>query len=183
MSASAQSESDLKTLIDALERSRENYLKAVISVSEKAAGVKLNDSSWSILKVAEHVAAAEHGMSRSLEMATVKTTPTDIEMDRQIVAGSTNRENKRQAPERVHPKGRWKSLAECVEAFKVTRAKTIDTVRNAEGLRSKLVMHPLAGELDGFQQVLVMAGHCERHALQIEEIKASAAYKAVADTN
>ena len=53
----------------------------------------------------------------------------------------------------------------------------IDT---ADDLRNKMFKHPLMGELDGYQAVLVIAAHPQRHAMQIEEIKATDSYKEVA---
>jgi hypothetical protein len=56
-------------------------------------------------------------------------------------------------------------------------------VRSADDLRGKMFKHPLLGELDGYQAVLVIAAHPQRHALQIEEIKASPEYTAALQQN
>lgn len=180
MTTSAQSATDRERLIALLDKSANRYLSVVTSVPEGACGAKLNAECWSILEIAEHVAAAEHGMFRALELATEKTTPPNYEVDQRIIAGGTNREVKRRAPEPSLPKGRWTTVAECAAAFTKSRARTIEYLRGAEDLRKKLIVHPLLGELDGHQMILVMAGHPERHALQIEEIKSSEAYKRAA---
>jgi hypothetical protein len=172
----AQSATEKEQLLAALEKSERRWMEVLESVPESAAGAKLNDDCWTILQIAEHVAAAEHGMFRAMELATEKTSPTNYEIDQKLIAGGTNREVKRQAPAPSVPKGRWQTLAECAAVFRKSRARTLAMVRSAENLRGKLVVHPLLGELDGHQLLLVMAGHPERHALQIEEIKASAAY-------
>jgi hypothetical protein len=78
------------------------------------------------------------------------------------------------------PKGRWLTLAECLDAFQKSRSRTMEMVRTADDLRNKMFKHPLMGELDGYQAVLVIAAHPQRHAEQIEEIKATDAYKGVA---
>ena len=170
---------DREQAVSALQRSLDTFLKTMEPVPESASGAKLNDGSWTILEVAEHIAVSEHGMFRGIEVSGEKTTPTDFGFDERIIVGSANRETKRTAPERAHPKGRWKSLAECVEAFKQARIRTLEFAKSAEGLRGKEVQHPLFGPVDGHQCLLIMAGHTERHTLQIEEIKASAAYQAV----
>jgi hypothetical protein len=173
---SAPTATEREQLVVALEKSLNAYLATITSVPESAAGVKLREECWSILQIAEHVAVAEHGMLRSIELSTEKSTPPDYSFDQKIIAGGLNRENKRQAPERAHPKGRWQTLAEATEAFKSARGRTLEFARSAEGLRGKLVQHPLIGPVDGHQCLLIMAGHAQRHALQIEEIKKSAAY-------
>jgi hypothetical protein len=173
-STSAQTVNDREQAVAALQKSLDLYLKTIASVAECDCTAKLNDDCWSIVEVAEHVAVAEHGMFRMIELSTEKTTPPDYVLDEKIVLGGTNRETKRQAPEKSHPKGRWKTLAECVDAFRQARVRTLEFARNAEGLRGKLVQHPALGPMDAHQCLLVMATHAERHALQIEEIKASA---------
>jgi hypothetical protein len=176
-SISAQVANEREQLIALLEKSEKCWLEVLGSVPESAAGAKLNDQCWSILEVAEHVAAAEHGMFRAMELATDKNSAPNYDADQKIIAGGTNRTIKRQAPAPSLPKGRWQTLAECAAVFQKSRSRTLEMVRNTDNLRGKSVMHPILGELDGHQLVLVMAGHCERHALQVEEIKASQSYK------
>ena len=183
MSAAAQSAVEVETLIDALERSRDAYLQSIESVPESAAGVKFEADGWSILQVAEHIAAVEHGMLRGLQLDRKKSSPPDIAIDQRIASEIRSRAVKLQSPEMVRPKGRWLTLGDCVEAFRRSRANTIEFVREAQKLREKSLTHPLLGEIDGHQAVLVIAGHTERHILQIEEIKASAAYRAAAESS
>ncbi len=169
-------------MLDALEKSTRIWIETLNSVPDCACGAKLNEDGWSILQIAEHVAAAEHGMYRGLELAVPKTTPADYEKDQRIRAAAPNRAKKLQAPESALPKGRWLTVAECLDAFQKSRARTMEMVRNAEELRNKMFKHPLLGELDGYQAVLVIAAHPQRHAEQIEEIKESAAYAAALGT-
>jgi hypothetical protein len=180
-STSAQIAGEREQLIAALERSARVFLDCVSSVPESAAGVKLNEESWSILQVAEHVAAVEQRMLRGVQSDPQKTSPPNVEMDAKISGAVRNRERKLQAPEMVVPKGRWFTLAECAEAFKEGRAKTLDFARTAQNLRGRSLLHPLLGEIDGQQALLVMAAHPERHVQQMEDIKRSAAYKAAAN--
>jgi len=180
-SSPAQTVTDREQAVTALQRSLDVYLRTIFSVSEESCRAKLNDECWSIIEVAEHVAVAEHGMYRIIELSTEKTTPTDYVLDKKIVLGGTNRETKRLAPEKSQPKGRWKTLAECADAFRQARVRTLEFAKTAEGLRGKLVQHPALGPMDAHQCLLVMAVHAERHALQIEEIKNSEAYKSYAE--
>ena len=178
MIASTQLGTDREQLLAALRRSREAYIACVKNVPEKAASIRLNDSSWSILEIAEHVAAAEHGMFRGMELGTEKTSPTNYAMDDEIVKRGRNREAKGEAPERSRPKGRWSNMADAIVAFENSRANTMVFVEKGERDPRKIVwQHPLFGELDGHQVLLLMSSHVERHTAQIEEIKATEAYK------
>ncbi len=178
MSAKPQLGSERDQLLAALRRSREIYVGCVKSVPEGAASVRLNDSSWSILEIAEHVAVAEHGMFRAIELGTEKATPPDYARDTAIVNRGTNREQKLEAPDRSHPKGRWSNMADAIVAFENSRANTMGFVEKGErDLRKIECQHPLLGALDGHQILLLMSAHAERHTAQIEQIKATEAYK------
>ncbi len=178
MSSTPQRADEQTELIALLEQTAKAYLDMLASVPESAAGVKLTDECWSILQVAEHVAAVEQRMLRGLQMVPERTAAPEYDRDAKIAGAVKSRERKLQAPEMVLPKGRWLTLADCAEAFRTGRAKTIEYVRTAENLRGKAFPHPLLGEIDGWQALLVMAHHPERHAGQIEEIKQSAGYAA-----
>lgn len=178
MTTAPQHVSEREELIAILEKSRDCFLQVIASVPEHAAGTRLREDSWSILEIVEHLAAAEKGMLRLLEMSQATAAPGFPERDERIIAAGTNRERKISAPEVVLPKGRWKTLAECASAFEERRARSLEYARTADNLRGRIIDHPRAGEIDGYQQMLIMAGHAERHALQIEEIKNSAVYLA-----
>jgi uncharacterized damage-inducible protein DinB len=178
MSAVPQPENERQQLAAALRKSREVYLRCIKDVGESAATARLSENSWSILEIAEHVAVAEHGMFRAVELGTEKTSEPDYGSDADIIRRGLNREVRSQAPERSRPKGRWKSLAECVDAFEKSREKTLDFVENGEKDPRKIEsVHPLFGSIDGHQILLIMAVHAERHTAQIEDIKRTQAYK------
>jgi hypothetical protein len=143
--ASAQSATEREQLLAALEKSTRLWVDTVTSIPDCACGVKLNDDGWSLLQIAEHVAAAEHGMCRGLELSVPKTTPPDYEKDRFLTTAVTNREKRLQAPGPSLPKGRWLSLSECLDAFKTSRARTIEMVRSADDLKGQNVQAPVTG--------------------------------------
>jgi DinB superfamily len=181
MSAQPQCVNERELLCEKLRKSRDAYLSCVKEIPEAAANVRLSPDSWSILELAEHVAVAEHGMYRAIELSTEKTSPPNYAADLVIETRARNREMKLQAPERAVPKGRWKSLAEAVDAFEKSRARALETIENgAKDLRKIQSEHPLMGPLDGHQMALIMAAHPERHVKQIEEIKSTPAYIEVA---
>jgi len=180
MTTSAQSATEKNQLLAALERSQKRWLDVLVSVPESACGVKLNEGCWSILQIAEHVGLVEQRMLRAIERAPEKASEPNYAADQKIATAVATRTAKLKAPEMVLPQGRWFSTTECADQFAKDRTKTLEYVRSAANLRARSFMHPILGEIDCYQAVLVMAGHPERHALQVEEIKASAAYATVA---
>jgi hypothetical protein len=63
--------------------------------------------------------------------------------------------------------------------FRATRAETRAFVVGLEGdLRGHFFAHVALGDLDCYQWLVVMAQHGERHARQIEQVKADPGYPA-----
>lgn len=169
---------EIEFLVKCLQAGEARYLDAVDGVSEAAASAKTGENSWSILNCAEHVATAERQM---LTMWNKLATPGkgNSAKDAAVPANALNREKKNTAPERSRPNGRYTELEAAIADFRANRANSIATLKacNCEDLRGKVVQHPLAGEIDGYQLFRLMAAHVERHAAQIEEIKNDPAYK------
>jgi hypothetical protein len=78
-----------------------------------------------------------------------------------------------QAPEFLKPTNRWATEADVVKAFEESRQATMDYVRTTnDDLRDHFGPHPVLGPLDGYQWILLISAHSERHTKQIEEVKA-----------
>jgi uncharacterized damage-inducible protein DinB len=169
---------DIEFLVNCLEASREKYLRAVEDVSESSANVRIGESSWSILHCAEHVATAERQML-SMWKKLAAAGKGDQAKDAVVPANALNRERKNSAPERSRPNGRYTELSAAIADFKTNRANSIAALQalSIEDLRGKVLQHPLAGEIDGFQLFRLIAAHAERHAAQIEDIKNHPAYR------
>ncbi len=77
-----------------------------------------------------------------------------------------------ESPERIRPKGRFATREETIRTFEERRAANIAYVREtSEPLRERFAPHPFAGVIDGYQWLLLLAAHTDRHAAQIEEIR------------
>ena len=124
---------------------------------------------WSALEIVEHVAVVEAYLLARLLEAVDATEP----------AGSPQREGKIRrfaptrvrpvtAPEMLVPTGRYATVAEALRAFHAHRAETTRYVEAAEGdLRAKTAIHPLLGNVNAYEMLLMMAAHPRRHAEQI----------------
>lgn len=169
--ASAKVEKERDALIARLKQSRDVYLKALKGVTDAAATASPGGNAWSILQVAEHVLIAERQML-NLWIKYAVPGSSDPAKDEAIARGIVDRNRKDMAPESSLPKGKVINMAQAFEQFDFYRGQTIGYVEaTEEDFRVKVVKHPLAGELDGYQLFLLMAGHTERHAAQIEEVK------------
>ena len=170
--APAAQAGEKEVLLERLRVGRERYLRAFDMVSEGHATWRRSDDRWTILECAEHVAVAEEQMLRLWEKLALPGT-ADRAKDEKLLAAAYDRTRKNHAPERSRPTGRCGSLEEALSRFNAARDRTLAFVAAipAEELRSKIVPHPLAGDLDGFQLFTLMALHPERHGLQVQEVR------------
>jgi hypothetical protein len=162
-----------------LHATRKMFLDATANLTPAQWNFKAGPDRWSIAECAEHIAVSEDflwGMAEKL----IAGPPADAEMiaktkgkDEMLVKMVPDRTQKFQAPEPIQPKKLLSDPTEYVQRFKVSRDKHIayiDTTQDS--LRDKVAPHPAAGPLDAYQWILLMAGHTERHTLQILEVKA-----------
>ncbi len=155
-----------------LQENGEKWLSCIRDVSEEQAQFSPGEGQWNILQVAEHVAVAERQML-SMWRKLMQHGTSSREKDQTIIAAQGDRNQKREAPERSLPIGRFLRLRDAEAEFELNRQNSISALLDAEGLRDKVVEHPLAGLVDGYQLFLVMAMHPLRHVYQVEEIKAA----------
>jgi hypothetical protein len=71
----------------------------------------------------------------------------------------------------LKPTNRFGSPAAAQKHFVDSRAATEEYLRSATGLRLHVTDSPL-GKLDGYEWVLLIAAHSERHTKQMLEVKA-----------
>jgi hypothetical protein len=122
----------------------------------------------------------ERGMRRFLP-GTIATTPPDpgrrgalAARDAEIMASLRDRTRTIEAPETVRPSGgRYASAEEAAADFAEARAAVLEFARTtAADLRAVFVPHPALRELDGYQWLLFIACHTDRHAAQLDALRA-----------
>jgi hypothetical protein len=164
-------------LVRRLRQSRDCFVGCCDDVPEELCRIRTADDRWSVIDCVEHLVIAENAWHVRLQGRQPVIEPSDRTKDEFVnrVADGTE---KRSAPARAWPKGRYATLAEAAQEFRTARDRTIFFAEHAEeNFRNFSVEHAL-GTLDIHQFLLLAAAHAECRAKQIEEIKASAAYRA-----
>jgi hypothetical protein len=160
-----------------LEASRGRLLAALEGLTEEEWRSRPSPERWSIAECAEHITAAELPLAKFLA---VSATADPSEQERREIRGKDgfvrrflrDRSRRDEAPERIRPKGRFATREETLRAFEDRRNANLAYVREtSDPLRDRFAPHPFAGVIDGYQWVLFLAAHTDRHAEQIEEIK------------
>jgi hypothetical protein len=163
-----------------LTQSREGVVAAVKGLSEAQLKFKPAADRWSVAEVVEHLALIEEivnqGVLGKLSGAPAPTAGWDAKkVDAMVLAKVPDRSTKFQAPEPAVPTGRW-TPAETLEHFLAGRAQTAAFLKSAPDLRGHVVSHPVFGAMDGYEWILAVAAHTDRHTKQILEVKADPAY-------
>lgn len=159
-----------------LETTKKSVLEATKGLSEAQWNFKPAPDRWSVAQVMEHIAAAEDFI-RDLLKEKVMVAPggeagRDLKKtDEAVLAMIPDRTNKVQAPEPLWPTNRFGSPDGSIKHFVDSRATTEDFLKGATGLREHVADSPM-GKLDGYEFVLLIAAHSERHTKQINEVKA-----------
>src|SRR5229473_1314663 len=159
-----------------LETTRKNVLEATKGLSESQWNFKPAADRWSVAQVMEHIAAAEdfiRGMVKEkIMMAPAGDAGRDVKKtDDGVLAMVPDRTNKVQAPEPLVPTNRFGSPEGSIKHFVESRTTTEDFLKTTTGLRDHVTDSPM-GKLDGYEFVLLIAAHSERHTKQINEVKA-----------
>ncbi|MCU1243132.1 MAG: DinB superfamily protein [Candidatus Acidoferrum typicum] len=179
-SANAQDVSQVEKehALQYLESTKKGVLEATKGLSDAQWNFKPAPDRWSVAQVIEHLAAAED-MLRGLTQEQVMKSPAVAvrdetetkKADEGVLAMVPDRSHKVQAPEPLQPTNRFGSPAAAQKHFVESRATTEEFLKSATGLRAHLADSPM-GKLDGYEWVLLIAAHSERHTKQMLEVKA-----------
>jgi hypothetical protein len=178
-SASAQSltAADRDRALQYLESTKKNILEATASLSQAQWNFKPAPDRWSIAQVMEHIAASEDFIRENLLKDKVMVAPPgergrDVKrIDQAVVAAIPDRTKKAQAPEPLVPTNRFGSPDGSLKHFVQSRAMTEQFLKTTTGLREHVMNGPV-GSMDGYEFILFIAAHSERHTKQINEVKA-----------
>jgi len=179
-SAKAQdvSQADKERALQYLESTKNGVLDATRGLSDAQWNFKSAPDRWSVAEVVEHLAAAEdllRGMTQEQVMKSPAVPVRDAvetrKADEGVLMMVPDRSHKAQAPEPLKPTNRFGSPAAAQKHFVESRAATEEYLKSTPGLRAHLGDSPL-GKLDGYEFVLFIAAHSERHTKQMLEVKA-----------
>ena len=159
-----------------LETTKKNVLEATKGLSEAQWNFKPAPDRWSVAQVMEHIAAAEDFIrdlvKEKVMMAPAGEAGRDVKKtDEGVLMMVPDRTTKAQAPEPLVPTNRFGSPDASIKHFVESRATTVNFLKTTTGLRDHVADSPL-GKLDGYEFVLLIAAHSERHTKQINEVKA-----------
>ncbi len=173
--------------INYLTETRENLLDSTIRLSQDQLQFKPAPDRWSVAECLEHIIVVENRiLGRIAELAqgpadTSKRSPFEGRDDSlaQIIAGRVDRFP---APEILNPTGRW-PYHRLLPEFRMARGRSFDLASRVDAdLRRCFFPHPVYGDLDCYQWLLLIPAHGERHRAQAEEVMSTPSFPRAAAT-
>lgn len=133
---------------------------------------------WSVAQVVDHVSRVEAAcaqivaglVAEARARGTAAETETGSVIAQSILAKTSNRARKLQAPEMAYPADDAR-FADAMAALETAHGRVRETFAAADGVALDTVRftHPALGPLDAYQWGVAVGGHEARHALQIRE--------------
>ncbi len=171
-------DSEREHAVKDLTKTHDRLTTVIEGLSEAQLNFKAAEGSWSVGDCLEHIAISENAFDGMLKGAL--QTPANPAMrdsvtmsDEKLVGFITSREQKVKTSEAFEPSGKFGSHAETLESFVTKRKEHIAYIKaTTDDLRNHYGKLPFA-TLDGYQIILFMSGHTERHVQQMEEVMAN----------
>jgi len=166
-----------------LQKSWENLERLVIGLTREQWNYKTVDSVWSIAEISEHLEKAEKELF-SMVKDQLKKSPAEPEKvaevnnkTKSVMDAITSRDHKVKTKPELEPMGYYDSPESFLKSFQEVRKQTMSYAQTTEDqLRHHFIPFGPLGDLDGYQILMFMSGHLERHIQQIEEVMEDPSY-------
>jgi hypothetical protein len=171
--------SEREFLLKNLEEGSDVFLRSFEGLSEAQLRFKPQPDRWSIADCIEHIVLTEDTMYAKATQGAPNPNGVslDPEKDVRFTEAVVARRRRVDAPAPLRPANRFPSAEAVRERFLEQRERAVAYARDCtEDVRHLFAMHPLLGEIDCYQFLLLLALHPARHAAQIEEIKSDPAF-------
>lgn len=170
-----------ETVLRNLAESRERLLRAVHGLSREQLHYRPAPGRWTVAENVEHLTFVEGRVLLLIEKC-LSEGPNSTKRsvfegkEKEMVEDIAGRITRFQAPEYIQPTGRWPD-EQLVKEFEATRQRTRVFASSTDAdLRKHFYAHPVFGDLDLYQWLLLIGAHCDRHRAQSEEVMASAGF-------
>jgi hypothetical protein len=158
-----------------LTETQEHMKQVLDGLSEEQLDYKPDPTSWSIAENVEHLALTEKMFVQMLHKSIADGPKPELKdslvfRDDQIMPMISDRSQKVTTAKPFEPSGQFGSIEETLDALLATRKELMDYVKTTnDDLRNRYASLPF-GTVDSAQLIVFIAGHMERHVLQMEEV-------------
>jgi hypothetical protein len=166
----------IESIIQLLKESETALLESIDTISGEQFILKPSPTEWSIAEVIEHLSITDFGIIQNIKRKSQELTDTVLETanDNFIAKVVVPRKTKVKAPDFLVPTGKFKTKEEAIAAFQKTRKVVTQFLETTDVPLEKVVWkHFVIGLINGYGWINFISRHCQRHTLQIEEIKST----------
>jgi DinB superfamily len=170
-------------LLEMLVSSQQRVIAATVGLGLNQWTFDPGADRWSVAQCAEHLALSEDALlgivrKQVLESAAnPEAAATARGRDGIVVGAMRDRSQRHKTFDFLVPQAVASSPAAFINDFLVKRAETMQYVReSSDNLHHHFAPLGRLGDLDGYQWLLLLASHTERHVAQMEEVKAESGY-------
>lgn len=171
-------------LVRVLEASRETLIAAIGGLTPAQWTFKPAADVWSIAECCDHIGGTELLFQKLITRRLIEDRDRADAVqgkEKMLRKAIPNRSHRVKVPVEIKPYGHTGSPEEFAEAFRATRADSIEYAKTTQDpLHWRVSPHFVLGDFDGAQWLEIVAEHCDRHRQQIEEVKAAPGYPAAA---
>lgn len=135
------------------------------------------DSVWSIAEISEHLEKSERELFGLVSNQLVKTAAHPEKVNevsgktKAVMDAITSRDHKVKTRPELEPSGGYDTPQAFLKSFLKLREASIQYANTTEdNLRHHFIPFGPLGDLDGYQILMFMSGHLERHIQQMEEV-------------
>jgi len=166
---------DKEWIMKHLTESREHMKQVLDGLSDEQLDYNPDPTSWSIAENVEHLALTEKMFIEMLHKSIADGPKPELKdslvfKDDLIMPMIADRSQKVKTAEPFEPSGQFGSTEETLAALLAIRQELMEYVENTDDdLRNRYASLPF-GNVDSAQLIVFIAGHMERHVLQMEEV-------------
>lgn len=170
----------LQEIVDSNSRDRQSLLDSVSGLSAAQLEYRPADGEWSIEDILHHLAISDEAniklTSMMLKQAEEKKLPADPTPDESVLDSLDSLKGRLaqrvKAPDRVAPRSHLPA-AESLARLEASRTKLTDAIEQLASydLAQLSWPHPLLGDLNLYQWLMMAGRHESRHTAQIDRIK------------
>jgi hypothetical protein len=162
-------------LLKQLKEGRDALVEALAGVNDDAARQRPAANRWSILECVEHLAIGEeYQLGQALAAQPAASPEVNEKRERLIQERGADRSRPVPASEVAKPAERFAHLHDALQHFLAARDRTIKLVEEFDrDPRTFITTHPVLGQVNCYENLLLMAVHPLRHVKQIEECRAA----------
>lgn len=163
---------DNQPLLQLWNNHTDELLSMLGAINQESFNTPSAGGGWSAGDIAEHLWKIDVMVGRTLASIDTHVDRDPGETIAKFTTRLRDRNNKLEAPEAIVPSKEPKNKEEIIQKIRVARKAIADAIQSKDmSLVNNNVSHRFYGVMTGFEWVMFVITHTERHMIQVSELK------------